>query len=376
MLKKRLFAPGPTPVAEDVLLEMAQPIFHHRTKQFRDLMKQVTDDLKYLFQTERDVFTMTGSGTVAMEAAIANCVAPGEKVLCVRGGKFGERWSEIAVAFGASAVNLDVEWGTAASPEQIADALEKDPEIVAVAIQHCETSTGTVADVEGIARAVARTPAILIVDGITGIGALPFYMDRWQADIVVTGSQKALMLPPGLGFIAVSEKAWKRLEGIQSPTYYANLKAYAKGISKGDTPYTPACTLIVGAHKSLAAIRAESLEEVWAQTSLRARATRAAADALGLPLLSQSPADSVTALRVPDGVDGEKLTKVLAEKLGIRIAGGQAHLKGKIIQVASRINQAQPSSVVTIVVLDIRCQHMPQQPALSHTTAAQYVAMG
>ncbi|MDK1032894.1 MAG: aminotransferase class V-fold PLP-dependent enzyme, partial [Planctomycetia bacterium] len=168
MLKKRLLAPGPTPVAEDVLLEMAAPVFHHRTARFREIMKEVSANLKYLFQTERDVFTITGSGTSAMEAAIANCVAAGEKVLCVRGGKFGQRWSEIASAFGACVINLDIEWGTAPSADDIAEALKNDPDIAAVALQHCETSTGTAADIEAIASVVAPTPALLIVDGITG----------------------------------------------------------------------------------------------------------------------------------------------------------------------------------------------------------------
>ncbi|MDK1031611.1 MAG: aminotransferase class V-fold PLP-dependent enzyme, partial [Planctomycetia bacterium] len=206
--------------------------------------------------------------------------------------------------------------------------------IAAVALQHCETSTGTAADLEAIASVVAATPALLIVDGITGIGALPFYMDKWKVDVAVTGSQKALMLPPGLGFIALSEKAWKKAEGTANPVYYLDLKRYAKGLAKGDPPYTPACTLIIGARKTLALIRAEGLEAVWAETALRGRAVRAAAEAMGLKLLSASPSDSVTAICLPDTVDGARLLKVMAEELGIRIAGGQEHLKGRIIRIS------------------------------------------
>jgi len=332
MYKQRLFAPGPTPVPEETLLEQARPMFHHRTAEYRAMLEQLTGDLRYILQTEQDVYTITGSGSAAMEAAVANLVARGETMIAVRGGKFGERWSDLGKAFGANVVDLDVDWGDAVTAEQVAEALRAYPDAVAVFIQHCETSTGTACDVRAIAAAVAETDACLVVDGITGVGALPFRMDAWGVDVTVVGSQKALMLPAGLAFIACSEKAWAKIDATHPPAYYVDLKAYRKSLAKWDNPWTPANALVRAAPKSTALIRSEGLETVWAETRRRAEATRAAARALGLALLSSSPSDSVTALVVPEGIDGAALPKTMAEEFGVRIAGGQAHLKGKIIR--------------------------------------------
>ena len=332
MYKQRLFAPGPTPVPEETLLELARPMFHHRTAEYRAMLEQLTGDLRYILQTEQEVYTITGSGSAAMEAAVGNLVARGEKMIAVRGGKFGERWSEIGTAFGADVVDLDIEWGTAVTADQVAEALRANPDAVAVCIQHCETSTGTACDVQAIAAAVAKTDACLVVDGITGVGALPFHMDEWGVDVTVTGSQKALMLPAGLAFIACSQKAWTKIDATDAPAYYVDLKAYRKSLANWDNPWTPANAMVRAALKSIGRIRSEGLETVWAETRRRAEATRAAARALGMELLSTSPSDSVTALVVPEGVDGAALPKTMVEEFGTRIAGGQAHLKGKIIR--------------------------------------------
>jgi len=332
MYKQRLFAPGPTPVPEETLLELARPMFHHRTGQYRKMLEQLTGDMQYILQTEQEVYTITGSGSAAMEAAVGNLVARGEKMIAVRGGKFGERWSELGKAFGAETVDLDIEWGAAVTADQIAEALQANPDTVAVYIQHCETSTGTACDVEAIAKAVGETDACLVVDGITGVGALPFYMDAWGVDVTVVGSQKAMMLPAGLAFIACSRKAWKKIDATDAPAYYVDLKAYRKSLAKWDNPWTPANAMVRAALRSTAMIRSEGLETVWAETRRRAEATRAAAKALGLDLLSTSPSDSVTALVVPEGIDGAALPTTMAQEFGCRIAGGQAHLKGKIIR--------------------------------------------
>jgi aspartate aminotransferase-like enzyme len=334
MFKQRLFTPGPTPVPEEVLLELARPMFHHRTAEYRKMLEQVTKDMQYVFGTAQEVYTITGSGSAAMEASVACVVAAGEKMIAVRGGKFGERWSELGVAFGASVINMDIEWGTAVTPQQIAAALKDNPDAVAVYITQCETSTATVADVEGIAKAVAQTPALLVVDGISSIGAIPFRMDAWGVDIAVTGSQKALMLPAGLAFIACSAKAWKKIEATKGRAYYVSLKAYRKALAppEWDQPYTPANLMVRAAMKSLAMIKAETLEKIWADTHKRAEAIRAAASALGLQVYSKSPSDSVTAIVVPDGIDGENLAKVMAKDFGVKPAGGQGKLKGKIIR--------------------------------------------
>ena len=334
MAKIRLFTPGPTPVPEEVLLELARPMFHHRTNEYRKMLEQVTRDMQYILGTTQDVYTITGSGSAAMEASVASVVAAGEKMIAVRGGKFGERWSEIGVAFGANVVNLDVEWGTPATPQLIADALKANPDAVAVYITHCETSTATVCDVEAIAKVVAGTPALLVVDGISSIGAVPFAMDAWGVDIAVTGSQKALMLPAGLAFIACSEKAWKKIDSTKGHAYYVSLKAYRKALTppEWDQPYTPNNVLVRAAMKALAMIRAEGLEKIWAETHKKAKAVRAAAKALGLQTYSKAPSDSVTAILVPEGMDGEALAKIMTKEFGVKPAGGQGKLKGKVLR--------------------------------------------
>jgi len=334
MFKQRLFTPGPTPVPEEVLLELARPMFHHRTAEYRKMLEQVTKDMQYVFGTVQEVYTITGSGTAAMESAVASVVTPGEKIVAVRGGKFGERWSELGAAFGAQVVNLDIAWGTAVTPRDIAEALKANPDTVGVYITQCETSTATWCDVEAIAKVVAPTPALLVVDGISSIGAMPFKMDAWGVDISVTGSQKALMLPAGLAFIACSAKAWKKIEAAKGHAYYASLKAYRKALAppEWDQPYTPNNALVRAAMKALAMIKAEGLEKIWAETRKKAEAIRAAAGALGLQVYSTSPSDSVTALVVPEGIDGENLAKVMAKDFGAKPAGGQGKLKGKVIR--------------------------------------------
>jgi len=334
MFKQRLFTPGPTPVPEEVLLELARPMFHHRTNEYRKMLEQVTRDMQYVLGTAQDVYTITGSGSAAMEASVASVVAPGEKMIAVRGGKFGERWSELGVAFGANVVNLDVEWGTAATPQMIADALKANPDAVAVYITQCETSTATASDVQAIATVVAGTPALLVVDGISSIGAVPFAMDAWGVDIAVTGSQKALMLPAGLAFIACSEKAWKKINSTNGHAYYVSLKAYRKALTppEWDQPYTPNNSMVRAAMKALAMIRAEGLEKIWAETHKKAEAVRAAAKALGLQTYSKAPSDSVTAILVPEGMDGEALAKTMTKEFGVKPAGGQGKLKGKVLR--------------------------------------------
>jgi|WetSurMetagenome_2_1015567.scaffolds.fasta_scaffold28170_3 serine---pyruvate transaminase len=334
MFKQRLFTPGPTPVPEEVLLELARPMFHHRTADYRKMLEQVTKDMQYVFGTKEEVYTITGSGSSAMEASVSCVVARGEKMISVRGGKFGERWSELGNAFGASVVNLDVEWGTPVTAQQIADVLKANPDAVAVYITQCETSTATVSDVEAIAKVVAQTSALLVVDGISSIGAMPYKMDEWGVDISVTGSQKALMLPAGLAFIACSQKAWKKIEATKGSAYYLSLKAYKKSLAppEWDQPYTPNNALVRAAMKALAMIRAEGLEKIWAETHKKAQAIQAAARALGLKVYSTAPSDSVTAILVPEGMDGEALAKTMTKEFGIKPAGGQGKLKGKVLR--------------------------------------------
>jgi aspartate aminotransferase-like enzyme len=326
--------PGPTPVPEDVMLEMAKPIIHHRTPQFREVIKECEDALKYVLKTENDVVIFAGSGTGAMEAAVANFLSAGDKAICVAGGKFGERWTELCKAYGVDAVNIEVEWGKAIDPVRIKQELEKHKQVKAVFTTQCETSTGTLNDIRAIGKIVSQSEAILVVDAISSLGACELNSDEWKVDVAIGGSQKGLMIPPGLSFCSVSKKAKQKLEASSLPKYYFDIKKALKSLEKNDTPWTPAITLMIGLAKALRMIREEGIEEVVNRHSRLANAVRQAVKALGLELLSNSPANAVTAVKVPKTVDGEALVKFIKDKKGVWFAGGQAHLKGKIFRIA------------------------------------------
>ena len=332
MKKERLFTPGPTMVPEDVLLEMARPIAHHRTGWYRDLHKELCELLRYLFQTDATCLTFTGSGTSAMEGVIVGCCPPGHKALVVQNGKFAERWVKVCTTFDIEHTPLDLQWGTGAKVDDIAKAMDADSQIDTVIVVHSETSTTALSDVEGIAGLTRDRGALLLVDGITAVGAIPVKMDAWGVDAYVTGSQKAMMLPPGLGFAAVSDRAWERADSGKMPTLYNDLKAYRKSLDTFDAPYTPAITLVRGTVAALKMIKDFTLEAIWAETAILARATRAAAEAIGLSVYAKDPVDSVTAIVMPAGVDEAALRKTMKDKHGFQIAGGQGDLKGKIIR--------------------------------------------
>lgn len=335
-MKSYLFAPGPTPVPENVLLRMAAPIIHHREKAFEAIFKEVREGLKYLFQTEQEVLILTSSGTGAMEGAVSNLFSQGDEVLVVRAGKFGDRWGELAETFGLLPVYADFPWGEPANPGRIAEILEARPAIRGVLIQASETSTGVMHPIREIAKITSeREDVVLIVDGITAVGVFEMPMDQWGIDAVITGSQKALMLPPGLAFIALSEKAWKMVEVSQTARYYFDLKSHLASAARNQTPYTPAISLIIGLHEVLSMIKAEGLEAIFARHHRIAEATRAAVKAMGLELFAKSsPSDALTAVVVPDSVDGLALKEAFLDRYGITIAGGQGRVKGKIIRIA------------------------------------------
>ncbi len=348
MQKLRLFTPGPAMVPEAVLLAMAKPIDHHRTAQFRAVLEEVVGLLQYLFGTRGTCLTITGSGTCAAEAAIVSCLPPGHKALVCRAGKFGERWGKICDAFGIAHTKYELDWGHGFKADGVAKMLDADPAIDTVIVTHSETSTAAVSDVEGIAKLTRQRDVLLIVDGITAVGAIPVKMDEWGIDVLITGSQKALMLPPGLGFVGVNDRAWKRIEGGSMPCFYNNLKAYRKSMEGFDTPFTSANVMINGAQVALRQIKEEGLENIWRRTSAMARATREAAAAMGMKTYAADPVDSVTALVVPAGVDEGKLRKDLRSRFGMQIAGGQDHIKGKVIRVGHMgyIDQFDALSVI------------------------------
>jgi len=346
MLKPRLFTPGPTDVPPEVLNEMARPVFHHRTERFREMFAQVNAGLKKLLKTENDVLTLAGSGTAGMEAAIACAVPRDRKVLVANGGKFGERWVKVSRVYGLDVDEVQLEWGTALQPETVRDKLAGG-EYGAVITVYSETSTATACDLEAIGKVVAQTDAILIADCITAAGALPLETDAWGVDVVGVGSQKALMLPPGLAMLAVSEKAWKNVDAIDAPCFYLDLKAYRKSVAKNDTPYTPALTLIRGLHVALDALDAIGIERIWARAALLAAATRAAAGAIGMKVFSKQPSDSVTGLLYPAGVD-DVFRKTLRDRYGCSVAGGQEQMKGKLMRI-SHLGYVDPLETIGLI---------------------------
>ncbi|MDP3790638.1 MAG: alanine--glyoxylate aminotransferase family protein [Candidatus Omnitrophota bacterium] len=334
MSKKYLMTPGPTPVPEDIRLEMAKPIIHHRTKEYQAIFKDATEGLKKIFKTSNDVYTFTSSGTGAMEASIANVLSQGDKIIVVRGGKFGERFGEIAKAYGVEPINIDVQWGSAPSPELIKDTLKKNPGVKGVYTTLCETSTATVFDIKAIGEIVRGTNALFVVDTISGLGADKFENDAWNVDIAVCGSQKGLMIPPGLAFCSVSEKAWKAVESSKIPKFYFNFKKYKKAWMDTDTPFTSAITLVIGLKKAVEMINKKGIDSVIAEHDAQARAFRDACKAIGLGVFSKSPSSAVTAINTPVGMDADNLIKLLKTEFGVTFAGGQESLKGKIFRCA------------------------------------------
>jgi aspartate aminotransferase-like enzyme len=336
MKKTLLLTPGPTPVPEDVLEAMARPMIHHRHEPFRVVLEKVKDDLKYLFQTKNDVLILGSTGTGAMEGAVSNLLSRGDKAIVVQAGKFGERWTEICEAYGVQDLPIDVEWGKAVDPGQVQSALDQSPDAKAVFLQASETSTGVRHPVGEIAALVAsRENTIVVVDAITALGVFDIPTDDWKLDVVVTGSQKALMLPPGLAFACLSDKAWRLAKDSDLPKYYFDFAKEKKNLEKNQTAYTSSVSLIMGLQASLERIKAEGLENLFARTSRLARATREGVKALGLELLApESPSDACTAIKVPQGIDGAKIPTLIREKYGVAVAGGQAHLKGKIVRIS------------------------------------------
>jgi len=331
-MKTRLFTPGPVMVPEKVLLKMAEPVIHHRTPEYESLFAEVNKKLNKFFITDGDVFTLASSGTGAMETAVVNILAKGDKAIAVRGGKFGERWYEICEAYGIDTIAVDVEWGCAVTPEQIKKALDDNPGVKAVFTTQSETSTGVLTDLKAIGEVTGEYDTALVTDAVSGLGAHELRPDDWGIDIVVSGSQKTIMLPPGLGFISVSKNSWRRIERSDLPKYYWDLKKYKKSIDKNQNPFTPPVTLLVGLNESLDIILGEGLENLWARQARVADAMRAGVMALGLKLFPKDYSNVLTAISIPDGIDGGALVKTL-KKNGIFPAGGQAQLKGKIIRI-------------------------------------------
>jgi aspartate aminotransferase-like enzyme len=332
--KIRLLTPGPTPVPERLSLRMARPIVHHRSPEFEAVFARVREGLCWLFQTRQDVMVFAASGTGAMEAAFVNFLCKGDTAIVVDGGKFGERWGKFAKAYGVNAVVLKCEWGQPVQPSAVEQALRENPQAKAVYVQANESSTGVYHPVQQLAQVTARTGAILVVDAISALGAMPLPMDAWGIDVLVSAGHKALGLPPGIAFLSASEKAWKLNESADLPRFYFDVKRERENQRKNQTAWTPAIALVEGLDESLAMFREEGLENVYARHERMARAARAAMQALGLTLYSKSPSAAMTTVLAPDGVDSEKLVKHLFKEYGIKLVGGQDAAKGRIFRIA------------------------------------------
>ncbi|MBF0458185.1 MAG: alanine--glyoxylate aminotransferase family protein [Nitrospirae bacterium] len=336
MLKKYLLAPGPTPVPPEALAAMSMPMIHHRAPDFIPIFDAARTGLKHLYQTTNDVLILCSTGTGGMVAAVTNFFNHGDKAVIVNGGKFGERWIKICKAFGLEIIEIKVDWGYTLNPTRLEEVLKKESGIKGVFVQATETSTGVNHDIEAIAGIVNKhEDMLLVVDAISSLVAHDLKTDAWGIDIMIGGSQKGLMLPPGLAFISVSEKAWKMAETSKIEKFYFNLKVERQKQKENQTNFTSAVTLIIGLNESIKIIEKEGLENVFKRHALLAHATREAVKAIGMGLYAKEmPSNAVTAIEAPEGVDGQKIYKVLRERYGITAAGGQDQAKGKIFRIA------------------------------------------
>lgn len=359
MFKKNyLLAPGPTPVPHQSLLKMAEPLIHHRTPQYRAIFKDVSEKLKMVCQTKNPVYTFSSSGTGAMEASMTNFLSAGDEIIVMTAGKWGERFTKIAKAFGLNAHVVSADYGRALKPELLEKALKEFPKTKAVYSTLCETSTGVVHDIEAFGKLVSKTEMILIVDTIAGLGADIFKADEWGVDVVISGSQKGLMLPPGLAFVSVSTKAWKLNETAKLPRFYFDLRAYKKSLEEEDTPYTSATTLITGLRESLSLIEKEGIEEVWERHRIISVATQAAAKALGFELFAERPSRALTSVKVLPGLDSAKMLKMLRDELGVTFADGQGEMKGQIFRMAHLGYMNEYDLLAGIAALERTCVHL------------------
>jgi len=362
MKKKYLMTPGPTPVPSEVLLAQARPMIHHRTPDFDNAVRECVEGLKYVFQTQQsDVLIFAASGTGGMESAIVNCFCPGDKVLVGYNGKFGQRMELIAKAYGLDVTVLEYGWQQIVDPQDIADFLKANPDTKGVIVTQSETSSGVLNDVKTVGQIVNDYPdCVLIVDSITGIGAVECKTDDWHLDVVMTGSQKGLMLPPGLAAVTVSPKAWRAYERSTLPKFYFDWMKYKKNLEKNTTPFTPAVSLILGLAEALKLIREEGMDNIIARHARLAQATRQGCEALGLELFApaEGRGNAVTPVWVPQGIDGKKLVSTMKNKYGVTIAGGQDDYVGRIFRIGHLGYFGEFDIITTLAALEMTLKEL------------------
>jgi aspartate aminotransferase-like enzyme len=329
-----LLTPGPTPLPPQVREALGRPIIHHRTSKYRALFKRALQGMQTVMQTSQPVVCLTSSGTGAMEAAVVNLLSPGDEAIVVLGGKFAERWGTLCKAYGITAHTVPVAYGDAVDPAQVGAALKAHPKAKAVLTTLCETSTGVVNDIQAVAALTRGSQAVLVVDAISGLLADECQTDAWGIDVLVTGSQKGLMLPPGLAFMSVNERAWALVDQAKTPRFYTDLRLYKKSLADDDTPFTSAVSTVVALEEALQLILQTGVETMIRRCGQMAQATRAGVEALGLKMFSKRPSNGVTAVQVPPGVDGKLLVKSMYDKSRVMVAGGQGEMAGKIFRFA------------------------------------------
>ncbi|MBL7714863.1 MAG: alanine--glyoxylate aminotransferase family protein [Bdellovibrionales bacterium] len=336
MKKTYLLTPGPTPVPETISSIFARPLIHHRTPGFQKLFEEVRAGLKYVFQTKQEVLTLLCSGTGGMDAAVSNLFSPGDEIISINGGKFGARWAKIASAYGIICHEIKVAPGASVEASEVSDFVAKHPSAKAICFQASETSTGSCMPTEEIVEVARRANLLSVCDAITACGVFDLPMDEWGIDVMITGSQKAMMIPPGLAFIALSDRAWKANETAKAPRFYFDLAREKKSQLKNQTAWTPGTSLIQGLHEALKMIQEEGLQNVFKRHERLAQATRAAVQALGLEILAtKRPSSAVTSVKVPSQIaDGKLIPRTMRDSYGVTIAGGQDELEGKIFRLS------------------------------------------
>jgi len=374
MQKYRLLTPGPTPLPENARMALGCEIIHHRTSKFRSVLADVLDRLKYVFVTKNDVLVFTSSGTGAMEAAVSNLAPRDGKVIVLESGKFSERWRKLCEKFGIEVVRYEVPWGQPFDSAKVAQLLQTHPDAACVYATLSETSTAVGHDIEAIGRVVRQHDAVFVVDGISGVGVMECQTDDWGIDVLVVGSQKALMGPPGLAFLAISPAAWRQIESIDRQAFYFDLISYRNALKGPDTPFTPAEPLVVALAESLKAICDQGIENVWRRAKVLAQATRESLLTLGMKLLAERPSDGLTAAFFPDGIDGRIFLEKLERKFGIKLAAGQGPVKGKIFRIAHMGMVDELDIIAAIAAIELVLVEMGQSVTLgAGVTAAERV---
>lgn len=378
MTDELLLSPGPVQVPEQARLAMARALIHHRTPAFTAINREVQEGLSWIFQTEQPVLTLSTSGTGGFEAAMINFTRREDTIIAIGGGKFGERWGDVGRAYGMDVVDYPVEWGQAADPDVLADLLAEHPDCAMVTVSLSETSTGVLHPLERLVEVVrSHGNALLAVDGITAVGVHPVPMDELGVDVVVSGSQKAFSVPPGLAFVAAGERAWARADASNHPRYYLDLRREKKKqVGSGQTAFTPAITLIIALREVLRLMRDEGREAIWGRHALNARATRAGVEALGLELFAASPSNAVTAALVPEGIDAPEVARLVRDVYGVTMAGGQAQLKPRLVRVGhlGRVSRHDVIAGMSALELALRDAGLAPEPGAGVAAAQRIFA--